>query len=304
MALCEGDCSERLARLRSAWERQQVHVAKWLRVDAPADPEALREDFPGRGDAFAPARAIRAWLDALAEALRPLVTSAAWRRATAHWAAPPAGAYGGRAAEADTLRELARAEKLEDARERPPQRGRTARRLIPSPCPRGKREILRDEGILYRYLELHSEAVVRLPAWQHDLELQLTAQGCPAPPQDLAVRFAGAACTLERMGLVKLRDATALKTHWGHDWAVVNTNWQSIEEEKEEEEGRDEDSPQPIQDLLSQAAPAAAAQSPKRSPFKLLRKGEKRQSGDKQTPPAKRRRPAKGGGVLRFPKGM
>ena len=35
---------------------------------------------------------------------------------------------------------------------------RQARRFIPPPGPRGKREILRDEGILYRYLELHTES--------------------------------------------------------------------------------------------------------------------------------------------------
>ena len=50
--------------------------------------------------------------------------------------------------------------------------------------------------------------------------------------------------------LVKLRDSTALKTHWGHDWAVANTNWdQSLEEE--DEEAKEEDSPAPTQDLLS-----------------------------------------------------
>ena len=54
-----------------------------------------------------------------------------------------------------------------------------------------------------------------------------------------------------RRRLVKLREATALKTHWGHDWAVVNTNWQAS---NEEEEGNEEASPQLTQDLLSGAS--------------------------------------------------
>ena len=54
---------------------------------------------------------------------------------------------------------------------------------------------------------------------------------------------------------MKLREATAVKTHWGHDWAVANTNWEQRLEEEEEEEAKEEDSPAPTQDLLSAQGP-------------------------------------------------